>query len=115
VSVLLTVLIAILPSFAAGKTSTSETSIAGSSANIVTASILDISSGYKKNPVTPKFLYVISLDSLTPGERTMIVSLQGLVNPNSSSQIYTLNSSQPDYKIWLEDFINNYKVSLYLQ
>ncbi|MFX0547828.1 GxGYxYP domain-containing protein [Hathewaya histolytica] len=67
-------------------------------------------SKYVKNPITPKFLYVISQDKMTSSERTMIASLQGIVNPNSSSHIYTLNSSQPDYKIWLDDLKNNYKI-----
>lgn len=111
VSILLAVLIAIFPPFAVSKSSTPEVSIADSLGAFHAASIFNISSSYKKNPVIPKFLYVISLDSLTHGERTMVVSLQGLVNGNSSSQIYTLNSSQPDYEIWLEDLKNNYKVS----
>jgi protein-tyrosine phosphatase len=75
------------------------------------ASTLNITSGYIKNPVIPTSLYVISQDLMTPSERTMVASLQGLVNGHCSSQIYTLNSSQPDYKIWLEDLKNNYKVS----
>lgn len=66
---------------------------------------------YTKNPVLPKSLYVVSIDSMTPSEKTLIASLQGIVNNRCSSQIYTLNSSQPDYKIWLEDLRNNYKVS----
>jgi protein-tyrosine phosphatase len=66
---------------------------------------------YIKNPVIPTSLYVVSLDSMSSGERTMITSLQGIVNGRCSSQIYTLRSSQPDYKIWLEDLKNNYNVS----
>lgn len=73
--------------------------------------LLNTTSSYIKNPVMPKSLYVISQDSMTASERTMVASLQGLVNGHCSSQIYTLNSSQPDYKIWLEDLKNNYKVS----
>ena len=68
-------------------------------------------SNYIKNPIIPTCLYVISQDSMTSSERTMIASLQGVVNNHCSFQIYTLNSSQPDYKIWLEDLKNNYKVS----
>ena len=49
--------------------------------------------------------------SMTPSERTMIATLQGLVNSHSSFQIYTLNSSQPDYQIWLDDLKNSYGVS----
>lgn len=75
------------------------------------ARILNKNSIYMKNPVIPTFLYVVSQDSMTPSERTMVVSLQGVVNCHCSSQIYTLNSSQPDYKIWLDDLKNNYKVS----
>jgi hypothetical protein len=71
----------------------------------------NIASGFIKNSIIPKYLYVIFLDSITPSERTMVTSLQGLVNSHCSFQIYTLNSSQPDYKIWLEDLKNNYKVS----
>lgn len=67
--------------------------------------------GYIKNSVVPSSLYVIDLDSLSSSERTMIASLQGLVNGHCSFQIYTVNSSQPDYKIWLEDLKNNYKIS----
>lgn len=74
-------------------------------------SILNANSSYIKNSVTPKFLYVISLDLLTPSERTMVASLQGLVNNHCSFQIYTINSSQLDYKIWLEDLKDNYKIS----
>lgn len=86
-------------------------SAANSSVDFNAASILNIASSYIKNPVIPTSLYVISQDSMTPSERTMVASLQGLVNGHCSSQIYTLNSSQPDYKIWLEDLKNNYKVS----
>jgi len=76
-----------------------------------TAQVLNMNSAYIKNNIIPKSLYVISLDSMTPSERTMIASLQGLVNNHCSFQIYTLNSSQPDYKIWMEDLKNNHSVS----
>ncbi|WP_290443198.1 GxGYxYP domain-containing protein [Clostridium sp. CF012] len=66
---------------------------------------------YIKNPTIPTYLYVISQNIMTSSERTMIATLQGLVNSHSSSQIYTLNSSQPDYQIWLEDLKKNYGVS----
>ncbi len=72
--------------------------------------VSNINSVYMKNNIIPKSLYAISLDSMTPGERTMITSLQGLVNNHCSFQIYTLNSSQPDYKIWLEDLKSNHNV-----
>lgn len=68
------------------------------------------SSNFMKNPTTPTYLYVISQDTMTPCERTMIATLQGLINSQSSIQIYTLNSSQPDYQIWLDDLKNSYGV-----
>lgn len=40
---------------------------------------------------------------MTSSERTMIATLQGIVNNHCSHQIYTLNSSQPDYQTWLND------------
>ncbi|MBD7913231.1 MULTISPECIES: GxGYxYP domain-containing protein [Clostridium] len=67
-------------------------------------------SNFIKNEITPTSLYVISQDNMTSAERTMIATLQGLVNSNSSSQIYTLNSSEPDYQIWLDDLKNNYGI-----
>lgn len=63
-----------------------------------------------KNLSIPQKLYVISEDSMTSAERTMVSSLQGLVS-HCSSQIYILNSSQPDYKLWLEDLKINYGVN----
>lgn len=68
-------------------------------------------SNYIKNPIVPTYLYVISQDTMSTSERTMIATLQGLVNSNSPFQIYTLNSKQPDYQIWLDDLKNNYGVS----
>lgn len=68
-------------------------------------------SNYIKNPITPTYLYVISQDTMTTSERTMIATLQGLVNNTSSFQIYTLNSKQPDYQIWLDDLHSNYGIS----
>ncbi|SHI94794.1 Inositol hexakisphosphate [Clostridium cavendishii DSM 21758] len=67
-------------------------------------------SNYIKNAKKATYLYVISQDTMSPSERTMIATLQGQVNSKSSSQIYTLNSSQPDYKIWLDDLSTNYKI-----
>ncbi|MBZ9621781.1 protein phosphatase [Clostridium sp. FP2] len=66
---------------------------------------------YIKNPTIPTYLYVVSQNSMTSSERTMITTLQGLVNSHSSSQIYTLNTSQPDYQIWLDDLKNRYGIS----
>lgn len=108
VSILLTFLIVTLSFLVLVKDITSKT-FETNSVNV--ASKLNIPSTYIKNPVIPRFLYVISEDLMTPSERTMVASLQGLVNGHCSSQIYTLNSSQPDYKIWLKDLNNNYKIS----
>lgn len=108
VSILLIFLIVTLSFLVLVKDITSKT-FETNSVNV--ASKLNIPSNYIKNPVIPRFLYVISEDLMTPSERTMVASLQGLVNGHCSSQIYTLNSSQPDYKIWLEDLNNNYKIS----
>lgn len=66
--------------------------------------------GYIKNPTRPSYLYVISQDSMTPSERTMISTLQGLIANYSDSQIYTLNSNQQDYQVWLYDLIDNYGI-----
>ncbi len=76
----------------------------------VTNSINENTSNYIKNPIIPTWLYVISQNTMTPSESTMIVTLQGIVNSKSSSQIYTLNSSQPDYQIWLDDLKNRYGI-----
>lgn len=84
---------------------------AASSAAFHIKLLSNAASSYIKNPVMPKSLYVVSLDSMTSAEKTMISSLQGIVNVQSSSQIYTLSSSHPDYKIWLEDLKDNYNVS----
>jgi len=73
--------------------------------------ICENTSNYIKNPIIPVYLYVIFQDVMTQRERTMIATLQGLVNGQSSFQIYTLNSSQPDYQIWLDDLKNNYGIS----
>lgn len=64
---------------------------------------------YRKNTTVPDHLYVIEQNKLTDAENTMIAALQGICS-KSSSQIYTLNSNQPSYKIWLEDLKNNYGV-----
>ncbi|MDD3223200.1 MAG: GxGYxYP family putative glycoside hydrolase [Clostridium sp.] len=77
----------------------------------LTHRIPSASNNYIKNSKTPTFLYVISEDSMSSSEKTMIATLQGLVNSKSSSQIYTLHSSQPGYQIWLDDLKNNYGVS----
>ncbi|WP_373687924.1 GxGYxYP domain-containing protein [Clostridium estertheticum] len=65
---------------------------------------------YIKNPITPTYLYVISQNAMTPAERTMIATLQGLVNKQSSIQIYTLSSSQPDYQTWLDNLKEEYGI-----
>lgn len=84
---------------------------AASSAAFPIKLISNIFSSYIKNPVMPRSLYVVSLDSMTSSEKTMVSSLQGIVNGRSYSQIYTLSSSHPDYKIWLEDLKNSYNIS----
>ncbi len=66
--------------------------------------------GLIKNSIVPTFLYVILEDSLAPGERAMVATLQGVVNSQSNKQIYLLNSSQPDYKVWLEDLRITYGI-----
>ncbi|KEI04896.1 hypothetical protein ADU90_01425 [Clostridium botulinum] len=58
---------------------------------------------YIKNSKRPTHLYVILQDSLLSSEKAMISTLQGIVNNHCTSQIYTLSSSEPDYKIWLND------------
>ncbi|MDP4089157.1 MAG: GxGYxYP family putative glycoside hydrolase, partial [Bacillota bacterium] len=67
-------------------------------------------SNYIKNPIPPACLYVISQDKMTDAEKTMTATLQGVANCRSPFQIYTLSSSEPDYKIWLEDLERNYKI-----
>ena len=49
---------------------------------------------YMKSPITATYLYVISQNTMTTAERAMIATLQGLVNKQSSIQIYTLNSDR---------------------
>ena len=71
---------------------------------------LSINNSYIKNPIVPKFLYVISSDNMTKDEETMIATLQGIVSSKSNKQIYILSSNEPDYKIWLEDLNKNYSV-----
>lgn len=66
---------------------------------------------YVKNTKIPHHLYVIYQNDLTPAERTMIVTLQGIISNKSNDQIYTLNKNQPDYKIWLDDLKTNYNVT----
>ena len=39
---------------------------------------------YIKNPTTPTYLYVISQDTMTPCEQTMIATLQGLIRDRKS-------------------------------
>jgi protein tyrosine phosphatase (PTP) superfamily phosphohydrolase (DUF442 family) len=66
---------------------------------------------YMKNTIRPTFLYIISQDNMTKSEKTLIATLQGIVNNKSHKQIYTLNSEQPDYQIWLEDLKKNYGIT----
>jgi hypothetical protein len=66
---------------------------------------------YIKNSIIPKYLYVISQDDMTKEEQTMVATLQGVVATKSEHQIYTLSSTEPDYKIWLQDLKDNYDVN----
>lgn len=116
VSILLASLLSILPKNTISSNQKSSLSIntASISSNSIEGNAafhMNTSLSYLKNPIKPEFLYIISLDLMTPGERTMVAALQGLVNPKCSSQIYTLTNSQPDYKIWLENLKNDYSVS----
>ncbi|MGG7177793.1 GxGYxYP domain-containing protein [Clostridium paraputrificum] len=65
---------------------------------------------YIKNPTVPNYLYIIKDVNMTKAERTMIVTLQGLVASKSNHQIYTLNESEPDYKVWLDDLNDKYNI-----
>ncbi len=71
---------------------------------------IESNDSYIKGNIIPKFLYVISDSNMTKAEKTMIVTLQGLIASKSENQIYILSSSEPDYKIWLEDLNKNYNV-----
>jgi hypothetical protein len=66
---------------------------------------------YIKNSIIPKYLYVISQDDMTKEEQTMVATLQGVVATKSEHQIYTLSSTEPDYKIWLQDLKDNYGIN----
>lgn len=67
---------------------------------------------YIKNPVMPKYLYVISEDAMNKEEQTMISTLQGVISSKSEHQIYIISPSEPDYKIWLDDLKSNYNVKV---
>ena len=66
---------------------------------------------YVKNPKRPTHLYAIYENGLTPVEKTMIATLQGVISNSSSSQIYILSKSHPDYNVWLDDLKQNYGVT----
>lgn len=66
---------------------------------------------YIKNPKAPTYLYVMSQNTMTSSERTMVATLQGIISSQSINQIYTLSSGQPDYQIWLDDLVNNYGIA----
>lgn len=66
--------------------------------------------GYFKNPIIPKYLYVISSNDMTEHEQTMIATLQGVVADKSDKQIYITTPSEPDYETWLKDLKNNYNI-----
>ncbi len=69
-----------------------------------------LTSGFVKNTMQPKELFVISQDNISSAERTMLSTLQGLIANNSDSLIYLTSSSHPDYKLWLDDLKANYGV-----
>lgn len=69
------------------------------------------SMSYVKNPTKPANLCVISQSNMTAAERTMIASLQGAISSKSTTQIYMLDPSHPDYKVWLEDLQQRYGVT----
>lgn len=71
----------------------------------------NIESSFIKNTKLPNFLYVINENLLKKDERTMISSLQGIVSNKSNSQIYILTSSEPSYKVWLDDLKNSYNIN----
>lgn len=85
--------------------SNSTSSISNASANN------QLNDYYVKNPIVPKYLYVISEDDMSKEEQTMISALQGIISTKSNSQIYILSKTEPDYKIWLDDLNKNYNVS----
>ena len=71
----------------------------------------EIQDSYIKNSKTPKNLYVIDESNMTNAEKTMIATLQGLIANKSDTQIYILTSSEPDYKIWLENLKDKSKIN----
>lgn len=71
---------------------------------------LNTSDSYIKNSKIPKKLFVISEDNLSKEEKVMVATLQGVVSSVSEEQIYILTSGEPDYKIWLEDLIQNQNI-----
>ena len=75
------------------------------------ASASSLHSYYIKNPKKPTHLYAIYENNLTPEEKTMIATLQGVLSNSSYSQIYILSKSHPDYNIWLDDLKQNYGVT----
>lgn len=71
----------------------------------------EIQDNYIKNSKMPKSLYVIDESNMTNAERTMIATLQGLIANKSDTQIYILTSSEPDYKMWLDNLKDDYKIN----
>ncbi len=51
---------------------------------------IESNDSYIKGNIIPKFLYVISDSNMTKAEKTMIVTLQGLIASKSENQIYIL-------------------------
>lgn len=64
-----------------------------------------------KNTIIPKHLYVISEDSMSKEESSMVASLQGIISKKTPYQIYIIPSNEPDYKVWLKDLNRHHKVT----
>jgi hypothetical protein len=60
--------------------------------------------------VQPTTLYEISTAAMTPAERTMIATLQGIVSRHSAEQIY-IHPHVGGYETWLADLAANYGVA----
>ncbi|TCO21241.1 GxGYxY motif-containing protein [Kribbella steppae] len=77
---------------------------ASSSASSFTAA----SSAYPKGQ-RPRLLSVLAEDSLSPAERTLATTLQGLLARRGNETLY-LNIPSLGYQIWLDDLVSRYGV-----
>ena len=57
----------------------------------------------------PRLLSVLAEDSLSPAERTLATTLQGLLARRGSETLY-LNIPSLGYQIWLDDLVSRYGV-----